>query len=386
MMIRRFHIPIIVLLALLVSCIDDYDPKVSSYENLLVVDGSFSNEAGPHIVRLSLSSNVASPLFLPVTGATVSILDNLGNSFVLAETAAGVYSTEESAKGVVGRTYSIEIVTASGKHYISEPERLHVPVEVDTVYHAVVTRQDPELDYDLYGYEFYVSTREAAEPEQYLKWDVEATYQYQSDYTIRWYFDGELHWFHGPDSLFNCWKTNTIHAIYTAGTNNLSNPVINGFPLNFVSTQTRQLSVRYSLLVKQRTISRHAHDFWVELRKQNGSDASLYSSQPHFVKGNLINPDDPEELVLGYFLVNGVDRMRIFVDRPPMEVPMRYPLCSLSERDFEAYGQMWMMDPVYYPLYAIETPGGRRAMPNQDCVDCRRKGGTIEKPEFWIDP
>ncbi len=385
-MTKRIFIPAIVMFALLVSCIDDYDPKVSSYENLLVVDGLFSNEPGPHIVRLSLSSNMADPQFVPVTGATVNIHDNLGNVMVLTEIAAGIYATEASAAGVVGRFYSVEIQTASGKYYVSEPERLNDPVEVDTVYHAIVTREDPEKDYSLYGYEFYVNTREADKPEQYLKWDVEATYQYQSDYTIRWYFDGELHWFHGPDSLFNCWKTNKIHAIYTAGTNNLTNPVINGFPLNFVSTETRQLSVRYSLLVKQRTISRQAYDYWVELRKQNGSNASLYSSQPHFIKGNLLNPDDPEERVLGYFLVNGVDRMRIFVDRPPQEVPMRYPLCSLSERDFEAYGQMWMMDPVYYPLYAIETPGGRRAMPNQDCVDCRRKGGTIEKPDFWIDP
>jgi hypothetical protein len=90
-------------------------------------------------------------------------------------------------------------------------------------------------------------------------------------------------------------------------------------------------------------------------------------------------------MVVGYFMVSSIDELRIFVDRPPPGVPIRYPVCNLTEADFEAYGDMGMMDPVLYPLYAIETPGGRRALPHQDCVDCRRKGGTIQKPSFWID-
>jgi hypothetical protein len=352
----------------------------------MVVDGGITNQTGPHIVRLSLSTSVSDPVFTPVVDAEVQVLDNTGVSYQLNETAPGIYTTAPDVAGIPGRSYKVLIATSDGKDYASDFELLQIPIEIDTVYHAIITKQDPGYMYDLYGYQFYADTKEAGEANNYLKWNLEATFQYQSDYTIRWYFDGELHWFHGPDSLFNCWTTNTINTIYTSSTNSLTQPMIKKYPLNFVSTETRQLSVRYSLFVEQFTISKNAFEYWDEIRKQNGGEWSLYSTQPHFIKGNVYNPDDTEELVVGYFTVSGTDRMRIFVDRPPPEIPMRYPICKLTEADFMAYGDMWMMDPVYYPLYAIETEGGRRALPHPDCVDCRRKGGTIEKPEFWIDP
>lgn len=372
-------------MVIMLSCIDDYEPENYSYENMMVVDGSISNAQGPYFVRLSLSSRPSDPRFIAVEGASVKILDNQGSTFLLEEKEPGVYQTDPSLTGIAGMAYKLAIVTASGVSYDTDFEELKVPVAIDTVFHEVETHQEANYDYDIYGYGFYVNTELANEEEGYFKWDLEATYQYQSEYTIRWYFDGELHWFHGPDSLYNCWKTEKINSIYVSATNGLSEPAVIGFPLNFVSTETRELSVRYSLLVKQLTISKSAYDFWSEIRKQNGGDWSLYSTQPHFIRGNVYRQDNPDEPVLGYFMVNGVKEFRIFVDRPPPEIPMRYSTCQLSDADFEAYGQMGMMDPVFYPIYAIETPGGVRATPNQNCVDCRRKGGTIEKPEFWID-
>jgi hypothetical protein len=297
----------------------------------------------------------------------------------------GTYSTDSAVAGIVGRSYHLEVISAGGKIYQSEPQILLPPVGIDTVYHEIVTRQEAGLDYDLYGYEFYVDTKPASEEDHYFKWDLEATYHYQSSYTIRWYFDGILHWFHGPDSLYNCWKSYKVGSIFVAGTHTLSEPVIKKFPFHFVSTENRELSVRYSLFVKQQSISRNSFEYWEEVGKQNGGDPALYTTQPHFIRGNVSNVSDPGELVVGYFMVSSVDNRRIFVDRPPHWVPMRYTECTLTEADFERYGQMGMMDPVLYPLYAIETPGGRRALPHQDCVDCRRKGGTISKPGFWKD-
>lgn len=369
----------------LVSCIDEYVPKISKYENLLVIDGSITNQPGPQIISLSRSANVSEPDTIPVTNAEVRIQDNIGNTFPLIEIKAGVYQSDSSLTGIIGNSYLVEFKTSEGITYKSDFEELKIPVEIDTVYHEITYQQDADYPYDLVGYEFYINTKRAEEDESYLKWDMTATYLYQSEYTIRWYFDGELHWFHGPDSLYNCWTTNRIGKVITSSTNILSNPVNYGLPLHFVSTETRELSVRYSLLVKQHTISKNAYNYWNEIQKQNSEDANLYTTQPHFIKGNVYNISNPDELVLGYFTVSGTTEMRIFVDRPPPNIPMRYLICTLTEGDFEAYGQMSMADPVTYPIYAIETPGGRRAVPNKYCVDCRLKGGTIEKPDFWID-
>jgi len=312
---RILQILFVCFLTGMVSCIDSYDPEITTYENLLVVDGNISNEPGPYIVRLSLSSSVADPQFIPVVNATIKILNNLGDIFLLSETEPGIYQTDPTATGVVGRSYKIEVITATGKVYYSHFEEIKKPVAIDTVFHEIVTRQHADYDYDLYGYEFLVNTEVAEDHETYFKWDLEATYQYQSEYTIRWYYDGVLHWFHGPDSLYNCWKSNKINSIYISATNALSEPIVSMFPLNFVSTETREISVRYSLLVKQRSISKEAYTYWNEVKKQNGGGSSLYSTQPYFIRGNVFNQADPEEPVLGYFMVNGGDEVRTFVDR-----------------------------------------------------------------------
>jgi len=63
---------------------------------------------------------------------------------------------------------------------------------------------------------------------------------------------------------------------------------------------------------------------------------------------------------------------------------MLYPVCQLTSNDYEDYGYMFLgASPAEWPLYITTGPGGARALPNQKCIDCRQRGGTIEQPEFW---
>ncbi|PLX08399.1 MAG: hypothetical protein C0598_12240 [Marinilabiliales bacterium] len=369
---------------LLTSCIEEYWPELNKYENNLVVDGSITDKPGPYTIRLSVSSTFDAPVFKPFSNCEVIINDDAGNSEILTETEAGIYKTKENGiQGEVGRKYKLIIKTADGKLYESQLEELMEAEKIESVYGEIESRQDENYPYDLTGYQFYVNTETASKDSSYFLWRLEATYQYQSDYTIRWYYDGELKWFHGPDSLYNCYSTYYINNFYSMSTVGLTSPKIEAYALNYVNTETRQLSVKYSLLVKQYTLNRKAFLFWDVLREQNASSTSLFTTQPYQLKGNIYNVDNPEEPVLGYFLVAGLDEKRIFVDRPKYPVEFHYSVCTLSERDFESYAERIYADPVFYPLYAIETNGGRRAIPPKGCTDCREHGGTITKPDFW---
>ena len=128
----------------------------------------------------------------------------------------------------------------------------------------------------------------------------------------------------------------------------MTTPKIDRYALHYINTQTRQLSVRYSLLVKQYTIGKEAYVFWNGLEEQNSDQESLYTSQPYQINGNVKNIDNNTEPVLGYFLVAGVSEKRIFVDRPKYPILLRYSVCLLNEADFESYGQLGMADPVSY--------------------------------------
>jgi len=368
------------------SCKEKIWPELDKYEDVLVVDGMITNKPGPYTIRLSISAPLDSAEFIPYPNCQLLILDDIGNIEHLTETNPGVYrTTPDGFQGTIGRKYQLQITAPNRNTYESTFEELKAPVGIDSVYGVIEYRQDENFAYDLVGYQFYLDTEMAEQDSNFFLWRADATYHYQSDFTIRWYYDGTLNWFHGPDSLYNCWKSYRISRIYTGSTQSLNAPKIDKYMLHYVSTETRQLSVKYSLSVRQFTISKEAYEFWNRIEQQSSDQESLYATQPFQISGNVFNVNDISEPVLGYFMVAGISEKRIFINRPSSSIPFHYAICELDNGDFHSYAQLSMADPVFYPIYAIETPGGRRAVPTQECVDCRLKGGTITKPDFWID-
>jgi hypothetical protein len=215
---------------------------------------------------------------------------------------------------------------------------------------------------------------------------MDETYKFESDYLARFYYNGALHEFLNSDSLKTCWTSEKVFPFFVESTAGLSEPLFTNYPLHFVNTTTRRLSIRYSLLVNQYIISKSAFSYWTGVKQQNAEAGELYYTQPYQLRGNVYNPNNQDELVLGYFMVAGVSQKRIFVNKPAPPVKMYYPVCQLSESDYEAYGFMFLGGTsADWPLYVTQGPGGGRALPNQACIDCRQKGGSLDKPDFWED-
>lgn len=370
------------------TCEERFEPEIDQgYQNQLVVEGTLSNMPGPYVVKLSLSSSPESPAYIPLTGYQVVILDDAGNAEQLNETEAGIYQTDTNGiQGIVGRKYKINITAPAGKTYTSQYQELPQPVGIDTVYPRLEYYPHEDFPVDVAGYQFYVDTRLAQQDSVYLLWNLSATYQYESDFTIRWIYDGELRPWTAFDSLKTCWTTKEILDIFVYRTELLGQRRLEEFPLHYVPVTTRDLSIRYSLLTSQYTISREASDFWISVKEQQSGQDQLFTRQPYQVRGNIFNTDNPDEVVLGYFMVAGEVQQRIFVNEPDPPVIMRYPVCVLSEADYMNFSTIFLTPPSQWPQFATFDNNGGNAYPaNQDCLDCRLKGGTIEKPDFWID-
>ncbi len=114
------------------SCEKVIDVDLNSVSPKIVVEGSISDQAAPYRIKISKTVNFNEPnVFPPVTGALVSINDDLGNYETLAETSAGMY-TASTLQGVPGRTYTLSI-TDNGKNY-SARSTMPQPVKIDTVF------------------------------------------------------------------------------------------------------------------------------------------------------------------------------------------------------------------------------------------------------------
>lgn len=384
-MIKYVNIFILLTFSMFFSCKDEFWPELKKYENLLVVDGFLSDQPGPYEVRLSWSTGVQNPQFNPYQGAQVLIMDDEGNSEELTETEPGIYQTAANGlQGVVGKSYKIRINTPTEQTYESNYQLLTAKVGIDSLYVQFESKPTDDPDKMLYGYQFYVDTKEAAVDTAYFLWRIYGTYEYHSDFKIRFYFDKYLYPFPDSDSLFTCWSNDQIDEIYTMSTINLNSPVISQFPLKYVDTETRRLSVKYSMLVKQMSLTKETYDFYNRLAEMNNAQDLLYNSQPYQVKGNIKNMSDDGEPVLGYFLVAGTSEKRIFVD-PPSPEYFNYGVCTLGAAALDAYAFIRMTDPRTWPLYVTQTQEGQNALPHQACMDCTQKGGSLKKPVFWED-
>jgi len=384
-MIRSSIIFFLIISFITHSCRDEYFPEIDKYENILTVDGTISSDPGPYEVRLSLSSPVYKPELKPYSGAQVIVTDDLGNNEYFSEIEPGLHrSSPDGMQGVIGRKYKIVVNTPDEKVYESDFQEIIDPVGIDKIYTEIEYKpgEEPWLDY--HGYQFYLDTDQAVKDTNYFLWRLHATFEYHSDFLIRFYFDGDLHVFPDPDSLYYCWVNDHIISNISMTTLGLQNPIIKRLPLNFVSNQGRKLSVKYSLLVEQFTINETAFDYYSQIQSMSNEQGLLYSQQPYQVKGNIVNRSNPDEPVLGYFLVGGKEDKRVFVG-PPTGVGVHYETCEITQDNYEEFGRIRWTDPRQWPLFVNTDLNYVPVYMNQSCVDCRRKGGSIEKPEFWED-
>lgn len=382
MQTRKIIIPALFILAGITACIDEYWPDdITRYENLLVVDGYISSEPGPYTIKLSISSSINDPRYLPLSGAEVRISDDEGSSELLTETESGTYMTaEDGMQAKAGKKYKLSIIRPDERVYESDFQMLRQPLAIDSLYAKLEFHPSEEHVYDLAGYQFYITTETAPYDSSYFFWDLIETYQYNSDFTIEYLYDGGYTRFPNPDSLYTCWRTGNIEEMFLYSTENLSPPQIKNYPINFVSTQTKRLSIRYSLLARQLSISKEAFDYWNNIKEIIDNQGSLYNSQPFQIRGNIKNINDENEPVLGFFMVAGVDSKRIFADRPD-GVDFHYGECyaDTDPRYLEA------IPPGLWPVYVTTVESGAYAYGAETCFDCRLVGGSLDKPDFWID-
>lgn len=366
---------------LILSCTEPFFPELDNFDQLLVIEGTVTSAPGPYVVKLATSARLDITRYEAESGADVFIREEGGGLYPLTEIVAGEYQTDSASfTGLVGRNYRVEVMLEDGRTYRSTYETIREAVGIDTVTREVQVRYFDEIQEEIPGYQFFVSSESTGEEEQYLLWQMEGTYKYTADFPIAFVYSGFLMEFEEPYKYFTCWRSYPVQSIATANTSLLTEKKVVDKPLYFLRGDDKKLSFRYSLLTRQFTISREAFEFWEGVRKQSASTSSLFTTQPFLIKGNLSNVDDDQEPVLGYFMAAGVSEHRLYVNNPS-EFEVTFGSCGL---DYEAYQWIFGEPASQWPIYVAEGPEGR-AVSGEGCMDCREIGGSVTPPDWWIE-
>ncbi len=385
-MIKHFKIFLYTALILVIvtNCIDPFYPDIEEYENVLVVDGFITNENSVYKVKLSRTQRFDDVDRKSVTGAIVQVIDDSGNIYLFRETETGSYESNSSEfRGQVGKKYKLNIETADGDRYESGFEEMKKVPEIDSIYWEYKEKPSNDVNNPYRGIQILVDTHDPVNKTRYYSWSWNETWEFLTPY-------------HKDTLPGRCWKNDSSRVIQIYSTDHLTEDIIRNYPLYFISEGTNRLARRYSILVKQYSLTGDCFNYWSRVRETNENTGTLFDPIPTQVVGNITDLNNPDKPVLGFFQASAVTSKRIFVERSelitlPLSISFGFEYCesliikdSLDTPRTEYIGYVENYGWVVY-FQEVSGPDLVTYLTNSmSCVDCSLTGTPV-KPDFWID-
>lgn len=384
---------LLILIVSFTSCIEEIDSFVGEFESSLVVDGLITDEHVPYEIRLTRTTKNTDEVPESESGAEIVVEDDLGNENAFFETDPGVYLSDPSGfTGEVNRSYRLKIRTKNNRHYESSWCELMPPGQIDSVYWRTESYESPKRGRMVNGVVVFADGKLNDQEAPYSRWTYEEDWKfyalYREDFKIL--EDESFEYVHPMNWI--CWKNNISHDINIYSINDLSENRIEKLVVkNIQSADNDRLTARYSITVKQLSISKEEYTFWKELNDSEQDSLDLFGKQPYSIPGNIYNIDDPSEKVLGYFQVAGVAQERIYIDHAEAHhADVSIYRAEPCRRD-TTLGSLYMNYDLYYNqrgyglaelLFPDMGPPYGIVFTDKICSDCTLSGKNYP-PDFW---
>ena len=292
----------------LTGCLSPYQLEVPGVETFLVISGRITQSAGPHYVDISYANDYGSFLKIPVSGAEVTIFDNLGNTERLYEVETGrYYLIGNAVKGSPGISYYIEVNMGNGATYRSLPETMPEVVEPLHLF------SEPVIIEEINDYgnlvtkillRVYVNTPVKTDGKPvFLRWNTEIQFSFT---------ELKCDFFRQPKTCYVTRKINE-NDIVIYSSEGIGADVLENYPVAYRGTFPRyELAQRHFFNVAQLSLTKTAYNYWKKLEAIAEPTGTIFDIPPAPVRGNIYNIDDKSEMVLGYFEAVAVDTIRTF--------------------------------------------------------------------------
>jgi len=360
------------------GCIEKFTPVLHANQYYIVVNGLITNRPEVYTVKLSWSITPGENTSVPLPGCDVTVHDDMGHVYQFTESSvAGIYNSDTTTfQGVVGRKYTLHINTnnATTTHYSYES----IPVEMKAVppidslfYEKVIIKEATLSGVPQEGCKIYLNTYDPDGNCRFYRWN----------YTETWIFQIP---FHVTNQI--CWISNSPENIDIKSTSVLSEDVVNHHSVTFISNESDRLSLRYSIIVDQYSLSENEFAYWEKIRNVTQKVGGLYDIIPSSIAGNIYCVEDPDEEVLGYFSVSAETSKRIYIDEIFRGLVNPYKDCIDDSVWTDYPTNIRGIDVYCWIIQESHDLNGTFYILTEDhrCADCTVRG-TTTKPEFWED-
>jgi hypothetical protein len=305
---------------ILASCKELYnDTSISSNEDILVVEGSISNDSGPFTVKLtkSLPFNTDTNVVKNVTNAKVSIEDDAGIFYPLQEKKHGIYVTQKGQViGTIGKSYRLNITTLDNLTYLSSFRKILPPPDSVRLYAEIEeeTQQKPNINggnsyVTSKGISLYVDVTNSIAEKKYYKFEVNTVEE-----------SSHLDWRSGRPSTANplarpidvyCWVTGNLTPIPNVEISTIHNSesIIKKHDLGFLSPDPTPVcalcdpNYYYGWIsnLSVSTIQEESYTFYQEIADQLNAKNSIFDPIASQLAGNIKCISDSTKKAGGYF-------------------------------------------------------------------------------------
>ena len=381
----------ILLLVITSSCIEPFEGAVDSFEDILVVNATITNENKRQEVLLSRSFRFEEDVTPAEENAEVVVRTQDGDQYIFEEVSPGKYLSNIVFAAEMNKEYTLMISTESGKSYASSSMQLPVQdTSIDNLYAERTTNNDGTE-----GMGIFVDSFDPSRGSNYYRHEYIETFKiiapFWSPFDIVVIGEGvstiTLDVILREREERICYGTNPSKSIQVASTLALSEDRLSKYNVRFIERDDYILTYRYSVLVRQYVQSPEAFSFYETLRGLSQSAGNVFSEdQPGFLAGNIFSLDNSRENIAGFFEVATVDEKRIFFDYEnffPNEEPPPYiaDCVPFSPSTEGGLGERDLLNLIYADAVRYYAPG---LVVQKRCGDCTVLGSNVV-PDFWIE-
>jgi hypothetical protein len=340
-----------------------------------------------------------------VSDAVITVSDETGSQTLFKSFGDGLYKTDSAVfTGAVGKTYTLHIATHDGKEYQSEPGVMLPVPEIDSLYFERAEKFTNNQSETEAGIKIYLNSKDGDGINNCFRWEYEETWKFRLPELKKYDYIDSANILPVRELKEFCWKQQKSKEILVQSYTPEQAGFIKKVPVAFIgSEKSDRLTIQYSILVKQYSISNKESEFWDNLKKVNESGGDIFGSQPFPVISNIYNIHNSDERVLGYFQVSAVKEKRkdiTFMELKKLDLPLfhydcvrietrplDYPCNFCSLPTFDELYEMWT-DAKYVFIEPVSDPETRELLKlvftTRSCSDCEMTG-TLKKPDFWVD-
>jgi hypothetical protein len=250
------------------------------------------------------------------------VRDNEGNVTFLTEgtEAKGTYFTPANFQAIVGRSYTLQILTVEGKVYTSTPERVESVPAISSLQVRTVTIPSNGSEAPRSGVQLIAEVNDPADQDNFYYWrNGPAVYILETRpdlFTPRPTPQNPNRTPQPKPCCIQCFRTEISNnqSLFVVNDDNF-NGLAAKIPASFIEDNGLRFVNKFRMDLKQYSISQGAFRFLRLVKQQAEISGSIFDPPPATIRGNMISLDNPDEVVLGYFMAGAETTRRIYIDK-----------------------------------------------------------------------